>query len=159
MKHIFNDITERLASEVPELKWIDEDTGQLEGYAERPPVLFPCALVDFDDADYEDLADKMQTADANVQVRIAFNTVYPTNHVTPALVKAKALERHDLVDKIVAVLHGWGGEKFTTLSRTKRKSEKRNDNLKVYMINFKFGFEETIEQPEETTATPGIKFG
>lgn len=144
MKHIFLEVQQRIETEVPEIKWIDEDSGQLEGYYERPPVLFPCALIDFDDVDFEDLGTGMQMANGIIKIKVGFNPLHQTNNKTPMPVKTKALERFDLLAKLNAALHGWGGEKFTTLSRIKQVSIKGSP-LKIYEVSYKLAWEETIE--------------
>lgn len=46
-KDIFVSLCDRLEKEVPSLRWIDEDLGQLNvGNSTRPAVDFPCCLID-----------------------------------------------------------------------------------------------------------------
>ena len=48
MDQIFSAVQSRLQQKVSELKWIDFDFGQLDAYELRPPVQFPCALIDIE---------------------------------------------------------------------------------------------------------------
>lgn len=46
MKIIYGALLAQLKTEVPELKWIDLDEGQLDGNGgERPAIAFPAALI------------------------------------------------------------------------------------------------------------------
>lgn len=56
---------------IPGLKYVAEDWGQLDYYTNRPPVEFPCALIDIQGADYADLSRQHQQADATFTIRIA----------------------------------------------------------------------------------------
>ena len=44
-KEIFIAVCDRLKTEVPQLRWIDAEEGQLNT-GERPAVAFPCCLID-----------------------------------------------------------------------------------------------------------------
>ena len=44
-KELFIALCDQLKNKVPELRWIDSDQGQLN-VSERPPVAFPCCLVE-----------------------------------------------------------------------------------------------------------------
>lgn len=44
-KELFMAVCDRLRAEVPELRWIDAEMNQLN-VTPRPPVAFPCCLVD-----------------------------------------------------------------------------------------------------------------
>lgn len=44
-KEIFIAVCDRLKTEVPGLRWIDAEEGQLNT-GERPAVAFPCCLID-----------------------------------------------------------------------------------------------------------------
>ena len=46
MEQVFLAVQAQLTSKVSELEWIDLDFQQLDSYELRPPVLFPCALID-----------------------------------------------------------------------------------------------------------------
>ena len=45
-KEILKTVMERIREKVPELRWVDADEGQLDFQDSRPPVAFPCCLVE-----------------------------------------------------------------------------------------------------------------
>lgn len=140
MKAIFKEIT-ALLDEIPALKWVDEDKGQLN--FERPPVLFPCALVEIQINKTEDLNRKIQNCDAIILVRLAWNFNGETSTKTPELARDKSLQYYDDVEAVRQKLHGYESNHFNALSRKQFYPEKRPDAIKVVAMPFAFSFRET----------------
>jgi len=76
MKELYETIVARLTAQVPELKMIDFDMGQLDVLAMdiRPGVVFPVALVDISFPRCEDLSEDTQQVSAFVKIRLAFES-------------------------------------------------------------------------------------
>ena len=144
MEEIYTAIMARLKEEVSELKWIDIDEGQLEYYTERPAVAFPCVLIDVSITQCEDLYERAQLCRATVGVRIAQHIpTGRTNSVAAEPVRTTALERYQLVEKVLESLQSWGTA-FNPLSRTSQKKENRKDGLFVVRIDFQTQFKQII---------------
>lgn len=137
MKSIFKAVTAQLET-VAALQWIDEDKGQMN--FERPPVLFPCALVDIQLPKTTDLNSKIQNCDAIITVRLAFDFHGNTNSKTPAAAREKSLAYYDVVDEVKKALQGWSTAEFNPLSRKSFYQEKRPDAYKVVAIPFATAF-------------------
>lgn len=137
MKTIFKELTAKLGT-VAALKWIDEDKGQLN--FERPPVVFPCALVDIQLPKTENLNSMIQNADALVTVRIAFDFSGNTSNVTPEAARNQSLEYYDIVEEVYKALQGWSTIHFNPLARKSFYQEKRPDAYKVVAIPFQTSF-------------------
>jgi hypothetical protein len=135
MKFLFKSIQDRLKSEVPELRWIDMDKGQLD-YFERPPVSFPCALISVQLPRTVDLGAKKQKCDALIVIRLGFDFSGNTSHVTPETALEKSLEYFDLVEKVYEALQGYQESTYNNLSRQSLREEKRPDMIKVVNIPF-----------------------
>ena len=100
MTEIYSAVEERLTAQVPELLYIDLESGQLEGQT-PPSVEFPCALVDVRFNKCEDQSAKVQQCEVTVTVRVAFEAwIDETSSVTPKQWKQKALEKMQLPDKV-----------------------------------------------------------
>lgn len=128
----------RLSQEVPELKWIDADEGQLDFYDVRPPVAFPCCLVDMSIPESNDLSannPKIQNCRIRATLTVAFDDCASLNTKTPLPVRETAMKRMDLLQAVHDVLQGWWNDRFQKpYSRRSCKPEKRNDGLKVYEV-------------------------
>lgn len=140
-KEYMSDLLELLETEVPELRWIDADEGQLDYYTdERPPVAWPCCLVEFSMPDTRDLS-SMGTVPQRCTLRavltIAFNDCASLNTRTPKSVRDTALKRFDLLEKIKQTIHGrWLDHFQQPYMRRSCVPLKREDGLKVYEMTF-----------------------
>lgn len=146
MKFLFKSIQERLTKEVPELRWIDMDKGQLD-YFERPPVSFPCALISVQLPRTIDLGAKKQKCDGLIVIRMGFDFSGNTSHVTPEAALEKSLAYFDLVEKVYGALQGYGESSYNTLSRQSLREEKRPDMIKVVNIPFSTSFVDFRAKP------------
>ena len=143
MEEIYTAIMAHLKKEVKELKWIDLDEGQLEYYTERPSVAFPCALIDIAIVQAEDLYERAQLCRATIGIRIAQNIpTSRTSSVAKDEIRASALERYRLTEKVYEVLQSWNSGLFNPLSRTSQKKESRKDGLFVVRIDFQTQFKQ-----------------
>jgi hypothetical protein len=143
MKAIYIALMGRLKELVPELKWIDLDTGQIDTQNERPGVAFPCALINIALTLCEDICETAQLCRASVTVRIAQNPiVIRTNSQAATQVRETALEAYTVIDKIYEALQGFSTPEFNPLSRKRQQKENRQDGLFIYKIEFETEFEE-----------------
>lgn len=151
----------RLKTLVPELKWIDQELGQLE--QERPTVAFPCALIDFNEWSYEDASEAIQFASGVVSLRLAFPAWSNTNDKTATLWKEKGLAFYDLEWRIYQALHGWKptlpsiggvGGGYGYMMRMTTNTEEREDNIRVRVLRFSCNFEDFSAQPQYQRGTP-----
>jgi hypothetical protein len=146
---LFIDISNRLKERVPELKWIDQDFGQLERYKYRAPVSFPAALIDFAQATYEEVSQLEQITDLVITVRLAFAPWSQSYQDAPLDVKEKALEFYKIEQKVYAALHGWsplppaawGGtenytQPFRRMSAASEQREGDEEGLRVRVVTF-----------------------
>lgn len=103
-------LQDRIKTQIPDIRWIDQDLGQLENYGDRPAVSFPCVLIDFQNFQYEDASDLIQFAEGTVNFRLAFAPFSNTNSLTPVSYQEKALQFYDLEWALYKALHGWKPE-------------------------------------------------
>ena len=140
-KEYLIDLLELLEAEVTELRWIDADEGQLDYYTdERPPVAWPCCLIDISMPDTRDLTSMgivPQRCPLRAVLTIAFNDCASLNTRTPESVREMALKRFDLLEKIKQIIHGKWFEHFQQpYMRRSCVPLKREDGLKVYEMVF-----------------------
>ena len=140
MKHVFTAIQERISEMVPEVKWVDYDCGQLDHFQLRPPVLFPCALIDTEVPECTDMAGDFQKCKCTVTIRVAFEQPGQTNSKVPQSVKDKALSIFDILDKIHSAVHGFAGNDFQKILLRSITTERREDPLKVLTMRFETSY-------------------
>ncbi|MBL0144914.1 MAG: hypothetical protein IPP48_03300 [Chitinophagaceae bacterium] len=86
---LFVAVQNRLKEKVTALKWIDQNFGQLDNYELKPPVLFPCGLIDLSGFSFEDLPNGKQRANGRVVIILSTTPFSNSNASTPEPQKKK----------------------------------------------------------------------
>lgn len=179
MDILFESICNRLANQVPELRWIDWEQGQLEIPAEKLPLFFPAVLIDIQDIQWSNVGDQMQVGDVTIQVRLCFD-IYEDLYTVdgePNPTRETALERLKLVNKVYKALQGFEGgiiqdltehgpmhtipppppvfldNHFNKLNRIRTNSERRDDGYKVITTTFACNMRDQNAMPVDGYAT------
>lgn len=141
MKNIILSIQQQLAGNIPQLRYIDEDWGQLS--YEQPPVQFPCALIDIANVDYSQLGEGYQQATANVTILVADMRLINSS--------ARASQRNDahFILDLLANIHQklqlfapnvGNNEKAAPLIRITTKKEAADKGTKIYSMTYQTAF-------------------
>jgi len=146
-------LVDQLKTECPNIRYIDQDLGQLEHYDMRPAISIPCALIDIDDIAFEHNGDNAQTGEGIIQVRIGMQPYSDSNNLVPDSVREKALAFYEHEQEVYLALQGFSQDNFRDLNRVSAKTEKRNDTLRVRVIRFRFGLEDYSAMPQVNTVT------
>ena len=137
MKHLYNGIA-TLLQQIPSIRWIDLDTGQLEYFSLRPGIDFPAALIDISYPQCDNVGGTgEQRCSVNINVRLAFEVWSESNMSAPDQVREAALNIYDLINDVKQKLHNKRIITGETLYRVSVASEKREDGIKVFSINFR----------------------
>lgn len=151
MKTIYLSIVNQLKTKVPALRWIDADLGQLDFYETRPPVAFPCALIDIELPTCTERAYALQECDAQITIRLAFEPLGTSSAAAPEAAQTKALAMWETISAVFDNLQGFETTEFSPLTRISQTNEKRDDNLKVVRQVWSTIFEEEAEPTEPPT--------
>jgi hypothetical protein len=157
---LFLDLCDYLKTAVPELKWIDQDFGQLELFEDRPTVSFPCCLIDFPMATFSNVSGNAQIGDITVQLRMGFAPFDKSYHLAPDVVRQKALEYYAIEQKVYEKLQGWEKDYTQPFSRINSGTEQRmsasdladKTGIRVRVMNFATGFNDDSALPSYTKA-------
>jgi len=160
---ILKDLMNHISAELPEIKFIDQDLGQLAqvGEHDRPPLAYPAILIDFPNTDYSELATSAQLAQCNISFQLIFSTHSQTWHKAPDAVQSKGLEYLEIEQKLYNCLNGWSENYFSPLIRTNVKSQNNNDiGLRVRTMTFTTSYEDySTSQDEVKEVTFSFKTG
>lgn len=144
-------VQKRIKELYPEtIRYVAEDWGQLDYYTDRPPVQFPCVLIDIEEAEYTDLTRRVQRVEAILNVRVA--DVAPSNRSVAAPNSDQQFDLLRLAQQIYTHLQGFSGTTFSGLSRIKLRHERRDDGIKEYLLTFRFGGTDNEAQKKLTEA-------
>ena len=134
LANLYLAIMARIKSEVPDIKWIDFDLGQLEAYdGERPPVEWPCLLIDFTNTEYDQMQG-YQDGNVNVQLRLAFDEYENTNGDTPTPLLEQALEYLEIEQQVYEALQAWYADNLLSNAMIRKSvisEDRKEDNLRV----------------------------
>lgn len=123
-------------AELSFIKWVDIDEGQLD-VPERPPVAFPCILLEMGYTAADTHQVRQQRVKATIELRVAFYPSGATNSATPKVVRNKSLARFDQLEELHQHLQGWRPEGcLLPLRRERSTPELRGDGLKVYNCTY-----------------------
>lgn len=148
MKQIFLTIQTQLQSEVPELKYIDKDWGQLK--YDKPPVKFPCALIDITNVNYSQMGRGYQKADADIIITIANMKLIRSSAMAPS--KIDSYDTIDILESVHQALQLFAdGQKFQPLQRTNLKKIFNDKDAEVYAMLYKTSFIVEKTQPGKIT--------
>ena len=139
-------LREKLA-QIPQVKYVDEDWGQLDHYSPHPPVMWPCILIDLASAKYSDIGRKPGSVPVNRQmgeilIEITVANLKTTNSSSraPQGQKTQSLSIHSIIQAVHVAIHGWSpGENIGKLIREGQKREKRDDGVQEHKIYYSAG--------------------
>lgn len=146
-KEIYLAVANRLKTEVPELKWIEWDYGQLND--EQPAISYPAALVDVSYDDCRNIeegeAATTQRVNATVAIKLVFKPQGSSFINATAEAMQQALAPLDTVEAVHAALQGWRAPgQFAGLARRRGAATPRRDKLKVYTVTYATTFINSI---------------
>ena len=153
---LFLAIQQQLQHEVPALSHIAHDVGQLAEKG-RPPVSWPCALIDFEEFTFSQLAENVQQATGTIVIRLGFSVCSSTAHRAPTEVKQAAMAGYDTEWQVHRALQGWHPDAHFAgaLQRTSARTQRRTDGYRVREVRYRLSFDDysTRYQQGYTAAT------
>ena|SRR5690606_35402905 len=143
MKTIIAEIQSRLVGN-SNIKYVDENWGQLDYYSPNFPVKWPCVLIDIADARFSDIGrDNSKVPAARqigslvIELRIANLRLTNTSGQAPRLQQLQARSIHDLIEEVHATLHDWSPvDHCTKLVRQSQTRVKRDDGVQEYAVRY-----------------------
>ena len=154
--NIFMALQQRIQSQVSAITYIDQDLGQLKTTS-RPPVSWPCVLIDFEDFTFDNMGDNVQTAKGIVVLRLGFAPFSNSSQFTPTTYLRQSISYYDLEWTLHKAMQGWApGDDFGSLNRSAASTQKRNDNYRVRELRYSIAFEDYSTKVQQQYASPLI---
>lgn len=144
-------VQERITGQVPLIRHVEEELGQLEDYDVKPAVSFPCSLLSIEILKADDMGDNTQMVQAELVIRLALPPYSSGANWYPLDIRKKSLKVYDLEYQLYVNLHGWAPpEGFSVLSFRSAKTELRQDPIRVRELRYEFTYEEYSAQYSRT---------
>ena len=146
MKAVLENIQKQLAA-IPELKYIDEDWGQLDDYSPHPPTQFPLALIDIGSLEFSHIGmDKKvvpqnrQMATGTIVISIANLRLTNTSFQSPKQQKNNVWDIWNIIECVHQQLHGFKPDcNSGAMMRTNLRRIKRDDGIQEYEATYTVG--------------------
>jgi hypothetical protein len=128
MKELIRAIQDKLCADTDALKYVDQDWGQMD-YYDRPPVKFPCALIDVQSAVYENEGRLIQQCEATIVIRLFELKLSNSSNSAPDGQKDNAQRIWQLAEDVNRALHGQNflPAGYSSLTRKEMRRTKRRD--------------------------------
>lgn len=142
------DVCEHIATQVPEIEWIEQDFGQDVFDKWRPNVAFPAVLIDFPATSYSSESNTSQFGEVTLSIRLLVAPFTQSYEDAPIEVKEDALRFFEIEQQLVAALQGWipADGYAQPLIREAIQSNNRNDiGLRIRSLSFSTAYEEDFE--------------
>lgn len=145
MEELLLKMLRHIKEEIPELSYVDEDTGQLETNEDTYPVTFPCVLIGNTQINWKDLCySGAQKGDGSVIVRLAIDC-YSDTHIGSTQENG-ITERKRFAKRIFNALQCEVlCESVSPLSRIKSRDYTLPGNIKVYEQMYQFDIHEEMD--------------
>lgn len=152
MKQLFIELQGRLAS-LQSLKHVDEDWGQLDTFGNKPPVKFPCALLNLGDVNWSNMGQLKQIGQARITITFADYKLVNTSDLAPQRQKDAAFSLLGIMSQANLLLHGWRPSVATSpMVRLSQDRAIRDDGIiehtVVYLVTVKDDHNPTVVFPE-----------
>jgi hypothetical protein len=139
-------IIERLMAEFPEFKWVDIEKQQMR--EDRPPVVFPCALVDVRMPSCIDMNDVNQQCTALVTISLCY--AFTGDFTSSAFSKEERIASFEYLQsnrKVYEKFQGWETKKFNPFTRTGVDEPFKRAGYKITNTTFKTEFFDQSFEP------------
>ncbi len=148
MELIIKKIQERLSSEVPDLKYVDQDWGQMDFFV-KPPVKFPCALIDIQSAQYSNTGEFVQQGTAQVVIRLFDIKLSNSSHLAPEGQKESVKRIWLLLKDVNKAIHAQNflPKGYGLLIRDEMRRTKRDDGCFQTELHYSLQFTDNSCQP------------
>jgi hypothetical protein len=142
-------IQDFVKEKLPEIRYCDQDLGQLDHYQDRPAVSFPCLLVDFTGTNYDQMMQMEEMGTAQLTLKLGFAPFSSANSLGPIEVKEKALQYYEFENILYQTFKGYSAdEMMQPLNRKQDGTQKRDDVYRVRIIIFETSFFDDGAVPE-----------
>jgi hypothetical protein len=158
MKDLSGQIRDRLMAQVPALKYVDEDWGQLD-YFNRPPVKYPCALINVWNVNYTNTGNRRQAAKVAVRVSIYSLRLSNSSNGAPETQKANVAQMWQLYEDVNRAMHGvqFLTDGYGAMMRTLMTRNKRQDGSIEISVEYVLSYNDVSCMPVYAEATAELR--
>lgn len=159
MESLIYNLIELISREMPELRTVDEDYGQLENLRNEQedmyPLAFPAVLIDAPETDWSNASQGCQEGTAWLRVRLILDC-YDDTHAGSSTTEA-ILARHETYQQLHHLVSGFRPVGMGEMVRTKSKFYTWSFGLKVYETTYTCAVEDTVKRTITSSERPRVR--
>ena len=148
MESLLVNLINKIAGELPWVRTVDEDYGQIEALDDENidmyPLTFPAILIDLPGTEWSDAGDLSQRGVCEVRVRLAIDC-YDDTHAGSQTTD-RIMQREEKRKALHALLQGYRVSSEGSLIRTRSKFFTFNHGIKVYEATYTCATSETTRE-------------
>lgn len=166
MESILEELVNRVGQNMPDMKTVDEDCGQLEMIddpnRETYPLTYPAVLIDAAETSWSNVLGLSQSGTCTVRVRLIIDCYDDTHYRSGTVDKIR--ERDEIRKRLHLLLQGHRIGENGALMRTASRFYTYNHGIKVYESTYSVAVteyftrdEKKMEEPVQIRITPVLK--
>lgn len=133
-KELYTELAEKITTEMPDIRWVDLWHEQVQYLTAELPFPVPAVFLGFQTIDIDDIGDKVQLCNTQVDFYLFYETFSDTYQ--GAYNQGSALEFLDSLNAIHAIFHGESGVNYSSMRRLDMKREESGGAGNLYRISF-----------------------
>lgn len=148
MEYLLHDLIGYIGANMPDVRTIDEDCGQLEmldDSRESYPLVFPAVLIDAPVTEWQNIGGLDQKGLCTVTVRLCIDCYDDTHYLSGST--EMILGREKKRKELHRLLQGHCIGDNSVLIRTSERFYTANHGIKVYESTYTLELSESVEQP------------
>ncbi len=158
MESLIYNLIGLISQEMPELRTVDEDYGQLENLRNEQedmyPLTFPAVLIDAPETEWSNASQGCQEGTAWLRVRLILDC-YDDTHAGSDTTDG-ILARHETCQQLHHLVSGFRPVGMGEMVRTKSKFYTWSFGLKVYETTYTCAVEDTVKRTATSSARPRV---
>lgn len=116
--------------QLPNLKWVDKNKGQLNAFSQFGAIPLPACLISFPDIEWSNAGNNNQTGICNIKIVLLYEVFEEFHSESQNL--TDALKCFEFEEQLYAALQGFAFNGISPLERIKSTEEEDHDALVVF---------------------------
>lgn len=151
-KETYKAVRDRIRAEMPWIKWIDLQKGQMDSPSKSYPLPLPCALVEFKPVTWENFPRQSQIGWTTISIWLYLD--HSGDSVKGAQMEEQSLALMDSMDEVFQKLEDLSGPSFKRLVRINDQVVAYKPRMIVYRCDFSTDLHDYCYCTENTIQLP-----
>lgn len=143
-KELYTTVRDRIRAEMPWVRWVDLQKGQMDAPAKNYPLPLPCALVEIKPVTWEYYTENAQLGHAIIAIWLYLD--HSGDSVKGAETEDQSLELMDRMDEVFQILTDLSGVSFKRLVRSSDQVVSYKPRMVIFRCDFLTTLVDSIQE-------------